>query len=38
MGEAEWEMGRAKVNVPLDAEGAKAERNRLWRGENRAAL
>lgn len=37
MSETEREMGRDAVTGPL-AEGGKAERNRLWREENRAAL
>ncbi|NBE09297.1 hypothetical protein GU920_17260 [Rhodobacter sp. CCP-1] len=31
-------MGRVEVTGPLDAKAAQAERNRLWREENRAAL
>lgn len=38
MSEAEWESGCDKGKPPLNAEVAKAERNRLWCEENRAAL
>ena len=38
MGEAEQGMGPDKVTGPLEAERWKAERNRLWREENLAAL
>lgn len=38
MAEAEQGMGRDKVTGPVEAEWWKAERNRLWREENRVAL
>lgn len=38
MRDAEHGMARVEVTGPLDAKAAKADRNRLWREENRAAL
>ena len=38
MSEAERNMERGERVQPLDAAVAKAERNRLWREENRASL
>ena len=38
MSEAEGEMGRVEVTETSDAKVRKADRNRLWREENRAAL
>lgn len=38
MSEVERGMERDAVTVPVAVERARAERNRLWREENRAAL
>lgn len=38
MSEVEREMGRVEVTEPSDAKATKADRNRLWREENRAGL
>lgn len=38
MSEAERDMGRTEVTEPSDAKATKANRNRLWREENRVAL
>lgn len=38
MSEAERDMELGEGAEPLDAAVAKAERNRLWREKNRAAL
>lgn len=38
MSDVEWGMERDGVRASFDEEGAKAERNRRWREENRVPL